>query len=56
MRADGSEQRRFVREGEYPAWMPDGERVVFCAPASEGDRLVLWSLSRDGSDRRQLTF
>jgi TolB protein len=59
MRSDGSEQRRLVwlaAGGAHPAWTPDGERVVFQALAPERDRLVLWSIDRDGSDREQLTF
>jgi TolB protein len=59
MRSDGSEQRRLVRlaaGGAYPAWTPDGERIVFQALAPQRDPLVLGSVARDGSDREQLTF
>ncbi len=59
MRADGSAQRRLVRlarGGAYPAWTPDGQRIVFQALAPEQDRLVLWSIAPNGSDRQQLTF
>lgn len=59
MRSDGTGQRRLVRlaaGGAYPAWTPDGERIVFQALAPERDRLVLWAIARDGSDGEQLTF
>lgn len=55
MRADGSEQRLLAAGGTTPAWAPDGERLVFSAPSPDGSRIVLWTIRRDGTDRRLLS-
>jgi len=39
--------------GDYPAWSPDGSRIVFTRTA-KGDG-ALWTMNADGSDKRRLT-
>lgn len=54
VRADGSELRRLTRQGgSYPAWSPDGSRIVYVA-AVDGDR-ELWLVSADGGSATRLT-
>ena len=55
IRADGSEPRLLAAGGTTPAWSPDGERLVFSAPAPDGSRVVLWTIHRDGTGRQLLT-
>lgn len=56
MRTDGSEPRELVERGGDAAWSPDSERLVFSGPVPDRSKSVLWSIRRDGSDLRQLTF
>ena len=56
MNADGTGLRRLTRsrgEDNYPAWSPDGRRIVF---GSERDgNLGLYVMKKDGSRQRRLT-
>lgn len=40
--------------GDYPAWSPDGSRIVYTR-TTPGDG-TLWLMCADGSSKRQLTF
>jgi len=52
----GGSPRQIVEFGSGPSWSPDGDRLVFTSDAggmvAESE---LWTVRRDGSDRRQLT-
>jgi Tol biopolymer transport system component/DNA-binding winged helix-turn-helix (wHTH) protein len=52
----GGTPRQIVEHGSNAAWSPDSERLVY-TPAEGGlaGQQVLWTVRRDGSDRRQLT-
>jgi TolB protein len=41
--------------GECSTWSPDGSRLAFCSHSGDGNWAV-WTMRRDGSDRRQLTY
>ena len=56
MRADGSKPCRLLGDAQEPTWAPDSERIVVSRGREGQERLTLWSLARDGSDLRQLTF
>jgi TolB protein len=52
MDADGDNQRPIGSvHGEYPAWSPDGEHIVY----SGGDYYDIRIMNADGSDDRELT-
>ena len=55
MGSDGSEQQELTPGGSSPSWSPGSDRLVFSTPSPDGSRLVLWTIHRDGSGRRQLT-
>ena len=40
--------------GECSTWSPDGSRLAYCSHSGDGNWAV-WTMRRDGSDRRQLT-
>ena len=46
---------QFVRGSALAAWSPDGERIAFFTPHTifRGDN-VLWTIARDGTDRRYI--
>jgi Tol biopolymer transport system component len=52
----GGTPRQVVDRGSSPAWSPDSERLVY-TPDEGGlaGQQVLWTVKRDGTDRRQLT-
>ncbi len=52
----GGTPQQVVDRGSSPAWSPDSERLVY-TPDEGGlaGQQVLWTVKRDGSDRRQLT-
>lgn len=61
MRADGSEQRELLErpimeaESPTPSWSPDSRRLVFNWPTPLRDKVVLWTINRDGTGMQQLT-
>lgn len=55
MRTNGTEQQH-LSDGQYPAWSPDSERIIFSKPNSDESKIVLWIINRDGSGLEQLTF
>lgn len=48
--ADGTDHRLFITGGDYPAWSPDGEKLVFTI------NYQIYTIKTDGSDFQQLTF
>ena len=40
--------------GECSTWSPDGSHIAYCSHSGDGNWAV-WTMKRDGSDRRQLT-
>ena len=52
----GGTPQQVVDRGSSPAWSPDSERLVY-TPDEGGlaGRQLLWTVKRDGLDRRQLT-
>jgi Tol biopolymer transport system component/DNA-binding winged helix-turn-helix (wHTH) protein len=52
----GGTPQQVVEGGSSPAWSPDSERLVY-TPDEGGlaGQQVLWTVNRDGTDRRQLT-
>ncbi len=54
VRPDGSDLTRLTYNGgEYPAWSPDGTKIVFLAYRNKIGRLYI--INADGSSERQLT-
>jgi TolB protein len=64
MRADGSGQKELlaielnktINLSIRPSWSPDSERIVFSKPNSDENKIVLWTINRDGSGLQQITF
>ena len=52
--ADGSDLRRLSEARSVPAWSPDGSRLAFARV--EGDRVVLVTVSEDGSDAQHVAI
>lgn len=58
MDADGGSQRRVTRNRAYdlfPAWSPDGARIVFARIRDENDDYELYSVDSAGGRARRLT-
>jgi len=52
----GGTARQLAEFGSEPAWSPDGERLIFASDAGGmAAQSVLWTIRRDGSDRRAVT-
>ena len=52
----GGTARRVVEFGSQATWTPDGRRLVFTSDAGGmAAQSILWSVDRDGGDRRQVT-
>src|SRR5207244_463630 len=48
--------RQVADFGSAPSWSPDGERLVFTSDVGgQVAQSVLWTVRRDGGDRRPLT-
>lgn len=65
MNADGSDERRFMDNDRYlgeprdPDWSPDGQELLICVTHFQPDYkfgTVIYSVNRNGIDRKQLTF
>jgi Tol biopolymer transport system component len=66
MNVDGSGDRRLTPSGEKfniftgpywpdePAWSPDGRRIVYSRHSGGSDRMDLWVMDADGSNKKQL--
>jgi Tol biopolymer transport system component len=54
MRPDGSGLVDLGMPGEVATWSPDGRTIAFASHPGDGNWAV-WTMRRDGSDRRQLT-
>ena len=54
--SSGGTARQIVDFGSQPAWMPDGQHLVFTS-GSEGmaAQSVLWMVDRESGERRQIT-
>lgn len=54
VRPDGSDLTRLTSAGgEFPAWSPDGTKIVFLA--ARGDSAALYIINADGSNEKQIT-
>ena len=47
VRADGTELRRWIADGDSASWAPDAKRIAFLSPTPESK---LWTARPDGSD------
>lgn len=56
MRTNGTDKQRLAQNARTPVWAPDSERLVFSKPASESDYTALWTICRDGTGLRQITY
>jgi len=54
MRPDGSGPVDLDMPGEVATWSPDGTRIAFASHPGDGNWAV-WTMRRDGNDRRHLT-
>ena len=52
--ADGTDSLPLWTSGASPAWSPDGTRIAFLHPGTDGLAKV-WVMNADGSGKRQLT-
>jgi dipeptidyl aminopeptidase/acylaminoacyl peptidase len=53
--ADGTGVRRLVANGAYPAWSPNGSRLVYATFGNKWrGHVKLWTINADGSDNRLL--
>jgi len=55
MRPDGSGVVDLGMRGEVATWSPDGSTIAIASHSGDGNWAV-WTMRRDGSDRRQLTY
>lgn len=57
MAAEGGTPQQIADFGVSPSWSPDSERLVFVSdPGNATMRSVLWTVRRDGTDRRALSL
>jgi Tol biopolymer transport system component len=50
VRRDGKGSRRFIGDGDYPAWAPSGRRLAFLSYLSNGSAPQLTVVKADGTD------
>ena len=60
MNADGSGQRRLIRNGVTPRWSPDGRLIAFTRAVAANRPIEpwqqdVWVVNADGSDQRNLS-
>ena len=54
--SSGGVARQVAEFGSDPAWSPDSSTIVFTSDAGGlAGQSTLWTVRRDGSDRRQIT-
>jgi TolB protein len=57
MNADGTGKRRLTHSrqfNEWPAWSPDGSKIIFERYYGKGSRMELWTMDADGTQKRKL--
>ncbi len=53
MTIEGDSLKQLTFEGgRYPHWSPDGSKIVYCKPNSEGG--TLWIMNKDGTDKTRI--
>ncbi len=53
---DGSGEKVVARPGAVPSWSPDSNKIAYGALSEDGKGMVIWTVNKDGSEKRQLTY
>ena len=56
MNTDGTNQRELIDYSSFPSWSPDSKRITFQKQNAEGNKVVIWTISIDGSALKQITY
>lgn len=56
VRIDGSGEKVVVKPGAVPSWSPDGSKIAYGAISEDRKGMVIWTVSKDGTEKHQLTY
>jgi len=55
MKPDGTNRKR-LDYGQYPAWTPEGEVIIYSFANTDFTKEVIWKIDINGKNKKQLTF